>query len=171
MPLIRFIFLSPVGVYRKYFLSALRYGESKDLVGISAIVPDGNEGLLDNRFHKWLLASGFRTTWLDPSTLITSTWELVGPKVQGNPYKLKEEPVEVVIEKNGEFKKRMLPRHYFILHGSFEISLPDRFELGLDSLRDYIVSNRIEGTSFLRFAAFKKFRTRFQFPCRWRWDW
>lgn len=73
-------------------------------------------------------------TWLDSSTLDSSTWELIGPKIQGtnlsthysilpalnvigNPYNFEPEIVSVTVSRKGSLREREVPRHYFIKHG------------------------------------------------------
>eukprot|EP01130_Rhizamoeba_saxonica_P013548 TRINITY_DN5791_c0_g1_i2.p1 TRINITY_DN5791_c0_g1~~TRINITY_DN5791_c0_g1_i2.p1 ORF type:complete len:261 (-),score=69.13 TRINITY_DN5791_c0_g1_i2:70-852(-) len=93
----------------------------------------------------------FSLEWVPISDIKPGTYELIGPKVQGNIYKL---PTEDIIEHTLMKKKKMrlseIPRHYFVEHGIFPVTdtefTIETFEL--ETVRDYIVERRIEGLVF-----------------------
>jgi len=79
----------------------------------------------------------------------SGTYELIGPKIQNNHYGLPSEPkVPVNLVRKGELRTALVEPHVFVRHGAFPVSLPPTFDLTLDNLRDFIVTNEIEGLVF-----------------------
>lgn len=81
------------------------------------------------------------------------TFELIGPKVGGNPYGLPDsDDVVVTISKKGVATTRMIPRHYLVRHGDFTIDFPIDELLAapnkVDWFRKYIVDAKVEGVVF-----------------------
>src|SRR3989338_11699661 len=56
---------------------------------------------------------------LVPISELIGTYELVGPKIQNNPYRFPEELVPVEVLSKGQVTTRKIPAHYLVRHGSF----------------------------------------------------
>lgn len=73
---------------------------------------------------KWFM-EGLHNSNVNGLTLLDGTYELCGPKVQGNPEKL--------------------PFHMLIKHGSESVTLDD---LDFDTIKDYLSTHDVEGIVF-----------------------
>jgi len=76
------------------------------------------------------------------------TYELIGTKIQGDLYQC---PADVKVEVQTTKKNELLPRHYLIEHGAFEISTFNMDDFLADPLtyaRDFITGAGLEGIVF-----------------------
>lgn len=81
------------------------------------------------------------------------TYELIGPKVGPNPYRLEEVEVTMKLMSKGVLKDRIFPRHYLVRHGEYKVRKFPREELLASSdpvgfFRNMIHSNKVEGIVF-----------------------
>eukprot|EP01127_Copromyxa_protea_P003741 TRINITY_DN1352_c0_g1_i1.p2 TRINITY_DN1352_c0_g1~~TRINITY_DN1352_c0_g1_i1.p2 ORF type:complete len:274 (-),score=17.57 TRINITY_DN1352_c0_g1_i1:1080-1901(-) len=117
----------------QYYHSALIRHENQ-IKSIAMIVPTAS--------------GGFEIVETPVSDIETGTYELIGPKVQGNPYRLPATKVPVPILRKEQNKILQVEQHFFIRHGIVDISqifrdaVPD---FNLESVRNFIVSRMIEG--------------------------
>lgn len=77
------------------------------------------------------------------------TYELLGPKIQNNPYDLPSVQVKVELKKG----IKEMPRHYLVSHGAFPVkNFPfEEFANTDDKLtwiREFVITNRVEGLVF-----------------------
>jgi len=119
----------------QYYLSALlREPESGRLTHVRVCQPSRTA------------SSGYEIVAIPTAAIVDGTYELIGPKVQGNRYALPAAPkVSVMVVKKGDFKELQVEPHCFIRHGEFAIELPQPFAPSLDSLRNFVVAHAIEG--------------------------
>lgn len=85
------------------------------------------------------------------SSLESGTYELIGPKIQSNRYRIKEsDNVTIKAVRKGKLKEIEVPKHYFIKHGcvpldetvfcqAFASATP------IQTFFDFIIGNQLEG--------------------------
>jgi len=104
--------------------------------------------MTDTRHYVYVMNKNKSFYLLDLSSVTTAcTFELIGPKVQDNPYSIETIDVDVKI-KNSVQK---IPRHYLIPHGAFLIPFPiEWFQLDnpLDLMKQFVMLNSAEGIVF-----------------------
>jgi hypothetical protein len=77
------------------------------------------------------------------------TYEIIGPKIQGNPYDIPVLDCDLMVQRKGNLKSIIFPRHYLIQHGSIVVhGLSSTEEMNYASLKDFILRNGIEGLVF-----------------------
>jgi len=113
----------------QYYQSALKK-EGGKLVAVYLICPT---------------PEGFTSREVPSSEIEPGTYELIGPKIQGNRYQLPTETTDVVLSQKGKIITRPVPRHYFIRHGAFSVDTGFFPEINLAGLTKFIVENELEG--------------------------
>eukprot|EP01129_Flabellula_baltica_P015056 TRINITY_DN7428_c0_g1_i1.p1 TRINITY_DN7428_c0_g1~~TRINITY_DN7428_c0_g1_i1.p1 ORF type:complete len:278 (-),score=56.41 TRINITY_DN7428_c0_g1_i1:48-881(-) len=125
----------------QYYQSTLIRDDQGSIVAIRMIVPIMGEGNCT-----------YEMVEVPVEDIQTGTYELVGPKVQGNIYDMDEQDVVPgQLMSKGKLRDVEIAKHYFIKHGAFPVL--DRafgsIELcGLDDVREYIVNKQFEGIVF-----------------------
>jgi len=125
----------------QYYQATLVRNENWEIMAINLVLPHEN-------------GTEVKIVAVPIEEIESGTYEIIGPKVQGNPYNL---PVDVmtvveVRKKKGIIGKSEVPVHYFVRHGIFEIkdfkSLYTVENFTLDSIIEYITSHDYEGIVF-----------------------
>jgi hypothetical protein len=88
--------------------------------------------------------TGGQLCWRPIGQLRRTTYELVGPSVLSDRYHSKRIPT--MVHTGGRDFEEF--EHFFVEHGLFPISIPDKRYMELDYLKQYILDTRIEGLVF-----------------------
>jgi len=116
----------------QYYSSALKK-EGDNIVSVQLIFPS---------------SEGFEYREILVNDLESGTYELVGPKVQGNRYQINDIPTSVAVSRKRSQTMDEVPQHYFIRHGAFfidDIFAEQVKDLSLEELTKFITYHKIEG--------------------------
>jgi len=121
----------------QYYRSTLVRNNEGVITAINLVVPsdDGKEAIL---------------TAVPLEEIESGSYELIGNKVQGNPYKIPDEMTTVEVRKKGTLGNYEVPKHYFVRHGAFVIKDFDFTveNITLESIKEYILGHDYEGIVF-----------------------
>lgn len=81
-----------------------------------------------------------------------ATYELIGPKIQANLYRVPEVLVDVEFTNKKVLGVQQIPRHYLVRHGDFAFEFPTSDLLAAEDkvawFKDFILSHNVEGVVF-----------------------